>query len=177
MKKEIYQSVTAIYEENRHWVYGYFIKKLKQAEIAEDLTQTLWLKFFQVYESVSFRDEKVLKAYLRSMANHLLSDYFRTLQKSEKLIQELSELIDESSSEDTVFDTAFSKDPIEYLNQAYEILSEEEKLLIFLRYTEKLNSKEIAAVTEISPSLVRMKLSRINEKLRRELKRIMNEER
>lgn len=44
-------------------------------------------------------------------------------------------------------------------------------------YTEKLNSKEIAAVTEISPSLVRMKLSRINEKLRRELKRTMDEER
>lgn len=177
MKKETCQSVTAIYEENRHWVYGYFIKKLNQVEIAEDLTQTLWLKFFQVCETVNFKNEKALKAYLRSMANHLVSDYFRTLQKSEKLIQELSELIDESSSEDMIFDTVFSKDPAEYLNQAYEILNEEEKLLILLRYTEKLSSKEIAAVAEISPSLVRMKLSRIYEKLRIELKKIMDEER
>lgn len=177
MSTKTYQNITAIYQENRYWVYGYFLKNLKQVEIAEDLTQTLWLKFFQVYETLDFRDEKALKAYLRSMANHLVSDYFRTLQKSEKLIQELSELIDESSTEDTVFDAVFSKEPTEYLNQAYEILSEEEKLLIFLRYTEKLKSKEIAAVTEISPSLVRMKLSRINEKLRRELKKIMEEER
>lgn len=127
MKKEIYQSVTAIYKENRYWVYGYFIKKLNQAEVAEDLTQTLWLKFFQVYETVKLKDDKTIKAYLRSMANHLLSDYFRTLQKSEKLIRELSELIDESSSEDTVFNAAFSKEPTEYLKQAYEILNEEEK--------------------------------------------------
>ena len=36
-------------------------------------------------------------------------------------------------------------------------------------------SKEIAEVIGISPSLIRMRLSRINEKMRKQIKKKMNE--
>ena len=35
-----------IYQDNRHWVYGSFLKKVDSIETAEDLSQTLWLNFF-----------------------------------------------------------------------------------------------------------------------------------
>lgn len=174
MKNEPYQNIAELYESNRLWVYGFFRKKLNSIEVAEDLAQTLWLKFFQIYESVQLKDDKAVKAYLRSMAEHLTADYFRGQQKSKELMQELFNLLDQNQSTNNVFEEAFPEDPLEYLDDAYEVLSEEEKLLIFLKYNEQLNSKEIAIVMGISPSLVRMRLSRTREKLRSELHKKMN---
>lgn len=57
------QSMEEIYLENRHWVYGSFLRKTGEIETAEDLSQTLWLRFFQNYENLNLPNEKVVRAY------------------------------------------------------------------------------------------------------------------
>ena len=69
------QSMEEIYLENRHWVYGSFLRKTEAVEIAEDLSQTLWLHFFQNYENLNLANEKVVRVYLRSMILHAAADY------------------------------------------------------------------------------------------------------
>ena len=61
------QSMEEIYHKNRYWVYGSFLRKTEAVEIAEDLSQTLWLHFFQNYENLHLANEKVVRVYLRSM--------------------------------------------------------------------------------------------------------------
>ncbi len=166
------QSMEVIYLENRYWVYGSFLRKTGEIETAEDLSQTLWLRFFQNYENLNLPNEKVVRAYLRSMILHAIADYRRSTQKAEDLMKELENLLEaDNIGQDAVHAEAFPDDAIDNLAAIYKELSEEECLLLSLKYEGRYNSREIGAVIGISPSLVRMRLSRINEKLRNQMKK------
>ena len=169
------QSMEEIYLENRHWVYGSFLRKTGEIETAEDLSQTLWLRFFQNYENLNLPNEKVVRAYLRSMILHAEADYRRSTQKAEDLMKELKNLLEaDNIGQDAVHAEAFPEDAIDDIEAAYrelKELSEEERLLLSLKYEGRCTSKEIGAVIGISPSLVRMRLSRINEKLRKQMEK------
>ena len=166
------QSMEEIYLENRHWVYGSFLRKTGEIETAEDLSQTLWLRFFQNYENLNLPNEKVVRAYLRSMILHAAADYWRSTHKAEDLMKELENLLEaDNIGQDAVHAEAFPEDAIDDIEAAYRELSEEERLLLSLKYEGRCTSKEIGAVIGISPSLVRMRLSRINEKLRKQMEK------
>ena len=166
------QSMEEIYLENRHWVYGSFLRKTEAVEIAEDLSQTLWLHFFQNYENLNLANEKVVRVYLRSMILHAAADYWRSMQKSEDLMRELENLLDgNKTGQDAVHEEAFPEDEMDDIAMICKELSEEERILLSLKYESRYNSREIGAVLGISPSLVRMRLSRINEKLRKQMKK------
>ena len=161
-----------IYLENRYWVYGSFLRKTGAVEIAEDLSQTLWLHFFQNYENLNLPNEKVVRAYLRSMILHAVADYWRSMQKAEDLMRELENLLEaDNTGQDAVHAEAFPEDAMDDIAMSYKELSEEERILLSLKYESRYNSREIGAVIGISPSLVRMRLSRINEKLRKQMKK------
>ena len=166
------QSMEEIYLENRYWVYGSFLRKTGEIETAEDLSQTLWLRFFQNYENLNLPNEKVVRAYLRSMILHAEADYRRSTQKAEDLMKELKNLLEaDNIGQDAVHAEAFPDDAIDNLAAINKELSEEERILLSLKYESRYNSREIGAVIGISPSLVRMRLSRINEKLRKQMKK------
>lgn len=166
------QSMEEIYLENRHWVYGSFLRKTEAVEIAEDLSQTLWLHFFQNYENLNLANEKVVRVYLCSMILHAAADYWRSMQKSEDLMRELENLLDgNKTGQDAVHEEAFPEDEMDDIAMICKELSEEERILLSLKYESRYNSREIGAVIGISPSLVRMRLSRINEKLRKQMKK------
>ncbi len=166
------QSMEEIYRENRHWVYGSFFRKIGAIENAEDLSQTLWLHFFQNYENLNLVNEKVVRAYLRSMILHAVADYYRSIQKAEDLMKELENLLDENSTgQDTVHEEAFPEDVMDDIEIIYKELSEEERLLLSLKYEGRHTSREIAEILGISPSLVRTRLSRTTEKLRNQMKK------
>ena len=137
-----------------------------------DLSQTLWLHFFQNYENLNLANEKVVRVYLRSMILHAAADYWRSTQKAEDLMKELENLLEaDNIGQDAVHAEAFPEDMIDDIEAAYRELSEEERILLSLKYESRYNSREIGAVIGISPSLVRMRLSRINEKLRKQMKK------
>ena len=166
------QSMEEIYLENRYWVYGSFLRKMGAVETAEDLSQTLWLRFFQNYENLNLPNEKVVRAYLRSMILHAEADYRRSTQKAEDLMKELENLLEaDNIGQDAVHAEAFPDDAIDNLAAIYKELSEEERILLSLKYEGRYNSRDIGAVIGISPSLVRMRLSRITEKLRKQMKK------
>ena len=87
-------------------------------------------------------------------------------------MKELENLLEaDNIGQDAVHAEAFPEDAIDDIEAAYRELSEEERLLLSLKYEGRYNSREIGAVIGISPSLVRMRLSRITEKLRKQMKK------
>ena len=106
------------------------------------------------------------------MILHAAADYWRSTQKAEDLMKELENLLEaDNIGQDAVHAEAFPEDMIDDIEAAYRELSEEERILLSLKYESRYNSREIGAVIGISPSLVRMRLSRINEKLRKQMKK------
>ena len=94
------------------------------------------------------------------------------MQKSEDLMRELENLLDgNKTGQDAVHEEAFPEDEMDDIAMICKELSEEERILLSLKYESRYNSREIGAVIGISPSLVRMRLSRINEKLRKQMKK------
>ena len=156
-----------IYLENRHWVYGSFLRKTEAVEIAEDLSQTLWLHFFQNYENLNLANEKVVRVYLRSMILHAAADYWRSMQKSEDLMRELENLLDgNKNGQDAVHEEAFPEDEMDDIAMICKELSEEERILLSLKYESRYTSREIGAVIGISPSLVRINHESLSAKNR-----------
>lgn len=174
-KAKKHQDVAILYERNRVWVLGYFIKNTQDEELAADLSQTLWLKVFQLYETLEFTDEKAVRGYLSKMAYSILAEHYREYKRSEEIFVELSKLIESETGKNSIHEEAFPDNSSVYLRQILETLSEEEKFLIHLKFKRRLSSIEIAEIIKISPSLVRMRLSRLLGRLREEMEKMMNE--
>ena len=75
-------------------------------------------------------------------------------------------LKENDTGQDAVHEEAFPEEDMDDIAMIYKELSEEDRILLSLKYEGCHTSKEIGAVIGISPSLVRMRLSRITEKLR-----------
>ena len=102
----------------------------------------------------------------------LVTHYWRSMQKAEDLMRELEILLEENDTgQDAVHEEAFPEEEMDDISMIYKELSEEERILLSLKYEGRHTSKEIGAVIGISPSLVRMRLSRITEKLRKQMKK------
>lgn len=138
-------------------IYRYCYFKVKNKEIAEDLTQETFLKYFS---QTSYISKGKPLAYLYTIAKNNCFDYFRKRKNIE---------IDaEMAAPDYIasFETCLT------MKQAVEKLSEDQQELILLRFTNELGVGEIAKMMNLSRFVV---YRRINSALT-ELKRYLREE-
>ena len=109
-------------EELYDKVYRYCYMKLRHPQAAEDMTQEAFLRFLRVYEE---REIRKRTAYLYTIARNLCTDFYRARQA---VPLEQAEQIP-SQDRDELHTVRIA------LEQALERLPEEERELIFLRYT------------------------------------------
>jgi len=144
-------------EDQYDKIYKYCFFKVKNKDIAEDLTQETFLKY---YSQTSYINRGKRLAYLYTIARNQCTDYFRKQQPV--CFEENMVAVDEIA-------------PIENnltVKQAVNLLSKELQEIILLRFSNELGIGEIAAFLEISRFAVYRK---INAALK-ELKLILREE-
>ncbi len=146
-------SVNLHTEYNRIYKYCYF--RVKNKEIAEDLTQETFLKYFS--QNAYIHRGKPL-AYLYTIAKNLCIDYYR--QKKTELLDETQLSIDE---ENTVLTNLI-------VRQAVEDLPLELSEIILLRFGSELRINEISNVLGISRFAVYRKINAALNKLRKTLR-------
>ena len=138
-------------------IYKYCYFKVKNSQLAEDLTQETFLKFFSQHSYIS-RGKQL--AYLYTIAKNLYIDAY----KKTELLSLDENLIVDSSFES--FETGF------IIRQAILELPEELQEIVFLRFVNDLSIMEISGVIGISRFRV---YRRLNNALK-ELKLILREE-
>lgn len=138
-------------------IYKYCYFKVKNKDVAEDLTQETFLKYFRQNSYISHG--KPL-AYLYTIAKNQCIDYFR---------QKQTEPIDENMKSDGRENTVLTNLVI---RQAVQNLPLELAEITLLRFGSELSINEIAAVLDISRFAVYRK---INAALK-ELKQMLREE-
>lgn len=174
-EKRYYSSLEEIYLENYRLVKVFIGDCLNDAEMAEEAASIVWLKVAERPERFLEMDEYLLRNYLRVMVRNVISDEARAEERNKGLYEKVKneELIDKGIYE---LDFAvFGVKREEYLKEAVKILSCDEKLIIHMKYVRKLSSKEIGDIFEISDGAARMRQSRITDKLRAEIIRLMKE--
>lgn len=139
-------------------IYRYCYFKVNNKEIAEDLTQETFLKYFT---QTSYINRGKSLSYLYTIAKNLCVDYYRKNNKEKKLYTEILE------------NDAISKVETNLtVRQAVSTLPIDLQELLLLRYANELKVNEIANIMGIS----RFSVSRKLNKAYGELKTILKEE-
>ncbi|GKX28728.1 DNA-directed RNA polymerase sigma-70 factor [Vallitalea longa] len=138
-------------EDQYDKIYKYCYFKVNNPQLAEDLTQETFLKYFS---QNSYINRGKLLAYLYTIAKNLCMD---TYKKKENLL-----LNDEIPSENTIdeFETNFA------MKQAIATLSDDLQEIILLRYANDLSMNEISNITGLSRFSIHRKVNKALKQLK-----------
>ncbi|SHI66208.1 RNA polymerase sigma factor [Lutispora thermophila] len=133
-------------EDQYDKIYRYCYSKVKNKDIAEDLTQETFLKYFN---HTSYINRGKPLAYLYTIAKNLCIDFYRKSNREEDLKDELFGADDVST-----FETNFA------IKQAVSALPADLQEILLLRFANELGINEIANIMEISRFSVYRKLNK-----------------
>ncbi len=151
-----------LYDRYSKTVYNKCFGFAKNEDEAKDLTQDVFLKLF--VKLITFKGISKFSTWLYAFTyNHCVNYVTRNTQKKiEKQSIESSGL--ENLSDDTDdYDIHLLK--VEYLKEALNQISPDEKMILLLKYQDSLSVKELETVLGIGESAVKMRLKRAKERL------------
>lgn len=144
-------------EEQYEKIYTFCYFKVKNCDLAEDITQETFLKYF---ETTDYLEKGKKLAFLYTIARNLCTDYFRKNRHTEN-IDNLSELSDEKADD---IETAVA------VRTAVLKLSKEEQEIVLLRFTNELSISETAKYFGVSRFALYRKIGAIEKKLKQHLR-------
>lgn len=145
-------------EEEYDKIYRYCYFKLYDKQLAQDITQETFLRFFR--QELSLDTNKELP-YLYVIAKNLCVDSFR--KKSVESLEDVTEEASYNPTEDWIRNLT--------LKSVISKLPQEEQELIFLRYVNEISISAICKVTGFSRFAVYRKLKKALKWLKAELRK------
>lgn len=145
--------LSIIYRQYGKMIYSVALQIVKQKSDAEDALQDTMLKILR--SAHGYRKGSNPKAWVLAIARSCALDRLKKRGSALSLDTEEQKC-------------AFSEDDVEfiYISEALSKLSDEEQLIIKLRYYADLNHKEIAKVMGISHAAARKRCQRALDKLK-----------
>ncbi len=140
-------------------IFRFAMKHLKNEMSANDIVQETFTKVWEKHEDISF--EKV-KSYLFTTAYHAIIDW----SKKEKRSGDMEHAQEQAGATEDNFDLK------EVLEEALNTLPEKQKAVILLRDYEGYSYDEIAEITELSASQVKVYIFRARKALQAYIKRL-----
>ena len=144
-------------QENYKCIYRYCSYHVRNRELAQDITQDVFLKFIK--EIDRYKEYGRLKNYLYVIAKNSIRDYIRKTQHVNlKLVEEGYDDggIDEKLMQMSIW-------------EALDSLDDLDKEIIILRYYQELRIKDISQIIDIPASTVRYKLKNAEKTLKNRL--------
>ena len=145
-------------EEQYDKIYRYCYFKLYDTQLAQDITQETFLRFYR--QGLTLDNDKELP-YLYTIAKNQCIDHFRkrTLESLEEITEEVIDDPTENLISNLTLRMTISKPP------------SDERELIFLRYVNEISIATICKITGLSRFAVYRRLSKSLKWLKEELKK------
>ena len=143
-------------EEQYDKIYRYCYFKMYDDQIAQDITQETFLRFYK--QGLNLGSDKELP-YLYTIAKNLCIDHFR--RRTTESLEEITEEVIDDPTEDLISNLT--------LRMTISKLPEDEQELIFLRYVNEISITAICKITGLSRFAVYRKLSKSLKWLKEEL--------
>jgi RNA polymerase sigma factor (sigma-70 family) len=151
MTVEEYNKSVDLYSDN---VYRFILKNVKDQALAKDIVQDSYEKLWINCENVQFPK---VKSYLFSTAYHTFIDYYRRSKKIENTADYRHISLNHSDQ---------YNDIKEILDQAVNQLPEDQKAVVLLRDYEGYSYQEIAEITGLNESQVKVYIYRARVSLK-----------
>ena len=145
-------------EEQCDKIYRYCYFKVKKQELAEDITQESFLRF---YERFGHYGNGWTLQYLYRIAHNLCVDEYRRKKNVILLENEMEEKADEELENKVISDLV--------LKEAMLVLSEEEKEMLLLRYVNEVEIGTMCKIYHISRFALYRKMKKAIGKLQKYL--------
>ncbi len=161
------EAVSQLLERHTRRVRDYVRMMVKDNDVAYDLTQEVLIKVVKVLDEGRYTDKGRFLPWVMRIARNRVLDYFRA-QKQVKTVTEASAgyniLGGANFAEQSVEEDIISEQTASEVRSLIEMLPEEQREVVKMRYYEGLSFKEIAEHTGVSinTALGRMRYALIN---------------
>lgn len=164
MKKGDKKAATALYEDLVSKVYGFCLNRVSNRDLAEDLTQDIFLKLI---DKVELYDEKAgdFLVWFWRMARNTIIDYYRS-KKSITASDTDEGFLESIESFENISDNTESRMMYSKVFSYIKTLEPEEQSLFELRYLGELSYTEIAKILKKSEGSLRVAISRLRIKIK-----------
>lgn len=156
-------------EEIRNKIFRITKRILVSQAEAEDATQEVIVKLWQMDESKR-NGFKSLEAYSVTMAKNYCLDRLKSKQAQNLSLDERHS----GSVSDSLTKKIEQRDDLNWVGKLIDELPEKERMIIQLREIEQYDFDEIASILNLPEGTVRVYLSRIRKKLRKQFLDIQN---
>lgn len=153
----------AAYEQSRDAVYGYLVYMARDASLAEDLSQEVFLRMFLHLDK--FRGDASVRTWALRIARNVFLSY---AQKKQPLLLEEQEWEPEPDiSRNLPEEEVLRQEEARRVRSCLMCLGEQERTVILLRDFEELSYEEVAAVMKLTVEVVKSRLYRARQKFRK----------
>lgn len=157
------EAFTGFYQRTSRQVWAYLARVSGSSTLADDLLQESYLRFLTA--STPWRDGEIAcRRYLFRIATNLLNDHWRRPQTT------ALEDVPEAALPIVAGHDVEQIDAQALLGPAMELLKPRERQLLWLAYAEGYNHREIASITGLAATGIRLLLFRARRKLARLLR-------
>lgn len=132
-------------------LFRYIFYRVKDHEVAEDLTQTIFVRLFEKLDTM---DTKNPRAYLYMIARNIIIDFWKKKKATpvDFTDPEIKHPIADAKDIESAADQSLARDRI---GAAMEHLSDDQREAITLRFHEQLSHKEISHIMKKTEATVR----------------------
>ncbi|WP_372775291.1 RNA polymerase sigma factor [Mangrovibacterium sp.] len=163
------QAFTAIYERYKRQVFKKCLLFVKNRDEAKDLTQDIFLKIF--IKAHTFNGHSKFSTWLYALVHNSCVNYVqRDLRKSH--MDRLSSvgkyefaLLSSIPDDEENYDKEMLESSIVKLNKALDMIPEEDKALLIMKYQNNIPIEKLEHILNIKNSAVKMRLKRAKDKL------------
>jgi len=145
----------ALYQATFPALWAYVAKGVREGTVADDITQEAYVRLLQA--STHSLSEQQLKAYLYRIATNLMHDHWRHSGREVQDDEAALERPDRAS--DQRLDLRLD------VNEAFDQLAPNQRMLLWLAYVEGYGHRDIAGMMKIREKSVRVLLFRARNRL------------
>ena len=161
--------IREIYQRHRQKVFYTCLGIVKDREIANDLVQDTILKMMQYLPQL--KNGQFLGLWLHRIAKNHCIDYQKSL--SNWSVIEANESLEIEDIPVDMDDLQYKEALIDSLNNVIQLLSNEDRILIKLKYFDGYSVEELEKYFGLSKSAIKMRLARARERMRKSYQKCM----
>lgn len=152
------QQASELFNRYNKRIFNFLRQLTNDAEVAEDLTQNVFLRLIKYRNS--YREGNRFQSWIYQMARNVFSDHYRSAKTKanyvdvEKMAEHISDDNDNPDEREQLLHRSLSK------------LTEEQRELLALTRFQHLKYEEVAAIMETTVANIKVKVHRAIAKLR-----------
>lgn len=163
-EKEVKERFEAVYNKTYDYINRFLLTKVSSRETAEDILQSVYLKFYDKLQSGSTILDA--KHYLLRMAKHAVADYYKNRRQHESIDEHVT-IVDEKALRRMENDDTFTYEEIlESLRRMDDVTYR----IFMLHYVHDYTIEKTAEIVGMSVSTVKSRMYRTIKKLQNEIK-------